>query len=337
MGVAASSIASKVDLLFWFMLALSVLISGIIAVALVWFSIKYRRRSEDEVPVQTEGALKLEITWTVIPLILSIIVFLWAAVLYVQMSRPEPNALEIFVVGRQWMWKAQQPGGQWENNELHVPINQPVKLNMVSQDVIHNFAVPAFRLRQDVLPGRYTILPFTATRPGVYNIFCSEYCGAFHAGMVGRVTAMEPRDYQEWLQGGTTMESPAASGQRLFQNLGCSTCHQDDNDGRAPSLVGLYGQQEELADGSTVTVDDAYIRESILFPQRKIVAGYEGIMPTYQGQVDESQLLQLIAYIRSLGGAEQSAPGGNSSFPSTDATPGLEPNPGPGGGSQDEP
>ncbi len=322
------------------MTMLSVLISAGIAIALVTFAIKYRRRSPDEVPVQIEGALRLELTWTFIPLILSIITFVWAAILFVQMSRPEDDALEIFVQGRQWMWKAQHPTGQWENNELHVPVNQPVKLSMTSIDVIHNFAVPAFRVRQDVLPGRYTTLPFTATRPGVYNIFCSEFCGAFHSGMVGRVTVMEPREYQAWLSGATQMESPAATGQRLAQNLGCTTCHRDDNRRRAPSWVGLYGTQETLDTGETVTVDDEYIRESILYPQRKIVAGYArpSIMPTYQGQLDETQLAQIIAYIRSLGGMNQQQPGGDSSVPSTDATPGLEPNSGaPGGGAQDEP
>ncbi len=334
MGPQASTIAPQIDALFWFLLIGSVIISGIIAVALLVFSIRYRRRSPDEVPVQTEGALKLELTWTFLPLFLSVIVFLWGAILYVRMSRPEPGALEIFVQGRQWMWKAQQPNGQWENNELHVPINQPVTLNMTSIDVIHDFYIPAFRTKQDVLPGRYTTLAFTATKPGVYNLFCAEYCGAFHSGMIGTVTVMEPREYEQWLAGPTNQESPAASGQRLFQDLGCSTCHQEDEGGRGPNLIGLYGQQEQLADGSTIQVDDTYIRESILFPQRKIVAGYEGIMPTYQGQVDETQLLQLIAYIRSLGGSQERQPGGSNAIPSTDATPSVPQSDPDGGGGQ---
>jgi cytochrome c oxidase subunit 2 len=338
-GPQASSIAGAYDTLFWFLLIGCTVIAGIVTIALITFAIRYRRRSEDEVPVQTEGALKLELAWTFVPLVLAIGVFLWSAVLYVRMSRPEDATrdLEIFVTGRQWMWKAQQPTGQWENNELHVPINRPVTLNMTSIDVIHSFGVPAFRLRQDVVPGRYTTLSFTATQPGVYPIYCSEYCGAFHSGMVGRVTAMEPRAYEAWLAGPTTMESPAAAGQRLAQNLGCITCHQDDNRGQGPSWVGLFGTQEELSDGSTVTVDEAYIRESILFPSRKLVAGHEDRMPTYQGQVDETQLLQLIAYIKSLGGVDQQQPGGSQEIPSTDATPGLEPNPGIGTGAQDEP
>jgi cytochrome c oxidase subunit 2 len=340
LGVGASSVAGRVDALFWWLTGLSALIAAGVAIALVTFAIKYRRRSPDEVPVQIEGALRLELTWTLIPLVLSIITFLWAAILYMQMSRPAENALEIFVQGRQWMWKAQHPTGQWENNELHVPINRPIKLSMTSLDVIHNFGVPAFRVRQDVLPGRYTVLPFTATKPGVYNIFCSEYCGAFHSGMVGRLTAMEPRDYELWLSGATTMESPAAAGQRLAQNLGCTTCHREDSRQQAPSWVGLYGSTVTLDTGQKVTADDEYIRESILYPQRQIVAGYRrpSIMPTFQGQVNETQLMQIIAYIRSLGGANQQQPGGSTTLPTTDATPGLEPNSGaPGGGSQDEP
>lgn len=331
MGEQASSVAGGVDALFWFLTLGSVIITGGIALALLTFSIRYRRRSEDEVPVQTEGALKLELTWTFIPLILSVFIFLWAALLFVRMSRPDPNAMEIYVTGRQWMWKAQQPSGQWENNELHVPVGQPVRLNMTSIDVIHDFYIPAFRQKQDVLPGRYTTLSFTATKAGTYNLFCAEYCGTQHSRMVGSVTAMEPKDYQAWLQGENNAESPAARGLRHFESYGCDTCHRQDNGGIGPSLVGLYGQQEQLADGRTVTVDDSYIRESILNPQKQVVQGYgpPSRMPTYAGRVNETELIDLIAYIRSLGGQQQEqGSDGQDSLPGAGAeeTPGTGPN-----------
>lgn len=309
LGEQASSIAWDYDLLFWVLTAVCVLASVLIILALVTFAIRFRRRSPDEVPVQIEGALRLELTWTIVPLLFFLFIFFWGTFLSVNMTRAREGSLEMFITGRQWMWKGQQPTGQWENNELHVPVNVPVKLNMTSIDVLHNFAIPAFRLRQDTVPGRYTTLSFTATKEGVYNVFCSEYCGAFHSGMIGKVIAMEPSEYEAWLSGGANTESPAATGQRLFQSLGCSTCHRDDAQGRGPSLAGIYGAQVQLADGGAVTVDDAYIRESILYPQRQIVAGYEGIMPTYQGRVSEEQLLALIAYIRSLGEDQQQQQG----------------------------
>ena len=326
MGEQASSIAGKIDALFWFLTLGSAVITGGIALALLIFSIRYRRRSEDEVPVQTEGALKLELTWTFVPLVLSIPIFFWGALLFVQMSRPDPNAMEIYVTGRQWMWKAQQPSGQWENNELHVPVGQPVTLNLTSIDVIHDFSVPAFRTKQDAVPGRYTTLSFTATKAGTYNLFCAEYCGTGHSRMIGSVTAMEPKDYETWLQGSNNSVSPAARGLAHFESYGCDTCHRADNGGIGPSLAGLYGQQEEIADGRTVTVDDTYIRESILNPQKDIVQGYgpPSRMPTFAGRVNETELIDLIAYIRSLGSEGQG--GGSNSLPGTDATPGTGPN-----------
>lgn len=315
MGPQASSIAGEMDLLFWILIALTVFFSGLVAVALTYFGVKYRRRTPDEVPVQIEGSIKLELTWTLIPLVLALGVFVWGALLYVKMSRPPADAMEIYVVGRQWMWKAQQPSGQWENNELHVPVGRPVKLTMTSQDVLHDFAVPAFRVKQDILPGRYTQLWFTATKPGEYPLFCSEYCGVEHSKMTGKVFAMSEVDYQAWLGGQTTGESPAAAGQRLFSNLGCVTCHRSDSLAKAPYLGGLYGSQVRLQNGQTVTADEEYIRESILNSQAQVVQGFQPIMPIFQGQVNEEQLLQLVAYVKSLSGQQ---PGGG-------AKPGTQP------------
>ena len=305
MGPQASSIAFQVDLLFWTITGLALFFFTIVAIGITYFAIRYRRRQPDEIPPQIEGAIRLELAWTFIPLVLALGVAAWAAVLFIRMSRPPEDAMEIYVVGRQWMWKAQHPTGQWENNELHVPVGRPVKLLMTSQDVIHNFAVPQFRNRQDVLPGRYTQMWFTATKPGEYNIFCSEYCGAEHSRMTGTVYAMSEEDYQAWLAGETAGESPAAAGQRLFASLGCASCHRMGGQGRAPSLAGLFGAQEEIQGGGTVTVDEDYIRESILNPKAKIAAGYEDIMPSFAGTVSDEQIIQLIAYIQSIGGEQQ--------------------------------
>lgn len=309
MPTSASTIAGEHDLLFWFITALTVLFTTIVAIGLVYNAIKYRRRSPDEIPVQIEGSLRLELTWTLIPLVLALITFAWGALVYIRMSRIPEDGMQVYVVGRQWMWKAQQPTGQWENNELHVPVGRPVTLTMTSQDVIHDFWVPEFRVKQDVLPGRYSQLSFTATKPGTYNIFCSEYCGKDHSRMIGKVYAQSEAEYQTWLAGGITGETPAAAGLRLFNGLGCANCHAEDPQARAPNLAGLYGRTEQLEGGQTVTVDDTYIRESILNPQAKIVASYNPIMPTFAGQLSEEQILNLIAYIQSLSNTE-TGPGG---------------------------
>jgi cytochrome c oxidase subunit 2 len=208
--------------------------------------------------------------------------------------------MEIYVVGKQWMWKVQHTDGQREINELHVPVGRPVKLIMGSEDVIHSYYIPDFRVKADVIPGRYNTLWFTATKAGRYRLFCAEYCGTKHSGMIGWVIAMEPADYQAWLAGGRAEDSPVASGAKLFQDLACDTCHKTDSQGRGPMLTNLFGKQVELQGGGTVTVDEAYIRESIVNPQAKVVAGFQPIMPTFQGLVSEEQLLHLIAYVRSL-------------------------------------
>jgi cytochrome c oxidase subunit 2 len=235
----------------------------------------------------------------------------WGAKVFFELYRPPVGAMEIYVVGKQWMWKVQHMDGQREINELHVPVGRPVKLIMGSEDVLHSYYIPAFRVKADVIPGRYNVLWFTATKPGTYHLFCAEYCGTKHSGMIGSVIAMEPQDFQAWLSGGRASDSPVAAGQKLFTDLACVTCHQSDTQGRGPMLANVFGKQVELQDGRTVLADEAYIRESIVNPQAKIVAGFQPIMPTFQGLVTEEQLLQLISYVKSLsqqGQAPASAP-----------------------------
>jgi len=225
----------------------------------------------------------------------------WGASVYFALYRPPQNALEIYVVAKQWMWKFQHVDGQREINELHVPVNQKVKLIMATEDVIHSFYVPAFRVKADVVPGRYTTAWFEGTKPGRYHLFCAEYCGTNHSAMGGWVEVMEPAEYQSWMSGGTAEMSFVALGQKVFQDLACNTCHRSDATGRGPVLEGLFGKTVTLEGGGSVKADEAYIRESILNPKAKVVAGFESIMPTFQGLVSEEQLLQLIAYIRSIG------------------------------------
>jgi cytochrome c oxidase subunit 2 len=213
--------------------------------------------------------------------------------------------MEIFVVGKQWMWHLQHPEGPREINELHVPMGVPVKLTMTSEDVIHDFYVPAFRVKKDVVPGRYTSLWFQATKTGIYHLFCAQYCGADHAEMIGWVYVMAPADYAAWLSGGARNESMSQAGERLFNQLGCVTCHVADGTGRGPSLVGLYGKQEKLRSGEVRVVDEALIRQAIVNPNSIILPNYPPIMPTFQGQINEEQVLQLIAYVKSLGPEER--------------------------------
>jgi cytochrome c oxidase subunit 2 len=304
----ASTIAGRVDALYTFLVAVSAFFAGLIFLLLAYFAIKYRRRSDDEQPHPVFGSLPLELGWIVIPFILVMVMFFWGAGLFFTMASPPDDALEIFVVGKQWMWKFQHPEGPREINELHVPVGRPVKLTMTSQDVIHSFYVPAFRVKMDVVPGRYTTAWFEASKTGSFHLFCAEYCGAAHAGMIGRVVVMTPTEYARWLQLGTVDETPAAAGARLFQSLGCSGCHAPNAAVRAPLLAGIYGRPVPLAAGDFVIADEAYIRNSILRPQQHIVAGYDPVMPSYQGRVSEEEILQLIAYIKSRG-AEASGRG----------------------------
>jgi cytochrome c oxidase subunit II len=304
----ASAQAAQVDAIYFFMVAVTAFFSLLIAVLVVVFAVKFRRKNDDEVGVAIHGSLALELLWTFIPLGIAMVMFAWGAKVFFDLYRPPAGAMEIFVVGKQWMWKVQHADGQREINELHVPIGRPVKLVMGSEDVIHSYYIPAFRVKADVIPGRYNSMWFTATRPGRYRLFCAEYCGTKHSGMVGWITAMEPADYQAWLAGGPATASPVAAGQKLFSDLACDTCHLQGPAARGPALEGLFGKTVELQGGGTAAFDEAFIRESIVNPQAKVAAGYPPIMPTFQGLVTEEQLLQLIAYVRSLG-QQAAAPG----------------------------
>jgi cytochrome c oxidase subunit II len=297
----ASAQAMQVDAIYFFMIAVTAFFSLLIGALVVVFAVKFRRKNDDEVGVAIHGSLALELLWTFIPLSIAMVMFAWGAKVFFDMYRPPAGAMEVFIVGKQWMWKAQHADGQREINELHVPIGRPVKLVMGSEDVIHSYYIPAFRVKADVIPGRYNSLWFTATKPGRYHLFCAEYCGTKHSGMIGWITAMEPTDFQAWLAGGPATASPVAAGEKLFQDLACNTCHQQGPEGRGPVLAGIFGKTIELQGGGTATVDEAYVRESIVNPQAKVVAGFQPIMPTFQGLVTEEQLLQLIAYVRSLG------------------------------------
>jgi len=249
----------------------------------------------------------LEVTWTVIPLGIVLLTFLWGSRLYVSMARVPPGAMEVYVVGKRWMWKVQHMTGQREINELHVPVGVPVKLSLTSEDVIHSFYVPAFRMKKDAVPGRYNTAWFKATRPGTYHLFCAEYCGTKHSQMIGSVTVMDPARFQAWLTGGAPGVSLASAGEKLFGDLACVTCHRTDSEARGPRLDGLFGRPVRLAGGETVTADEDYVRESIMNPAGRVVQGYQPIMPTYQGLVSEEGLMQLVAYIRTLAPADRSA------------------------------
>jgi cytochrome c oxidase subunit 2 len=317
--VQASTFAPDVDNLTMFLVAVSIFFTVLIFAAIFIFAIKYRRRSEQELPGITHTGLALEIVWSVIPFGLTMVMFTWGASILFKMSRPPENTKQIYVVGKQWMWKVQHMEGRREINELHVPVGRPIKLTMTSEDVIHSFYMPAFRVKLDVVPGRYGELWFEPTKTGKFHLFCAEYCGTKHSGMIGWIHVMEPQEYQAWLSGGGE-GSLAQSGQKLFEDLACTNCHKSDNTGRCPNLTELFGKKVQLADGRTVTVDEAYIRESILTPGAKVVAGYQPIMPTFQGLVTEENVLQLIEYIKSIGpkpaaGAAPETPGFAGSAP----------------------
>jgi len=299
--VQASNFAPDVDNLLYYLLAVSVFFTVLIFGAIFVFAIRYRRRSETELPRAGHTGLALEIVWSVIPFGLTMIMFGWGAKLFFSESRPPDNAMQIYVVGKQWMWKMQHMEGQREINELHVPVGRPVRLTMTSEDVIHSFYVPAFRTKEDVVPGRYSTTWWTPTKPGKYHLFCAEYCGTNHSRMIGWIYVMPPQDYQAWLNGGRAFGSLSDNGEKLFQDLACGNCHKADGSGRCPSLVGLFGREVQLADGRVIKADEGYIRESILQPNAKIVAGFQPVMPTFQGLVTEEGVLELVEYIKSLG------------------------------------
>jgi len=301
----ASTLAGSVDHLYFFLLGLTAFFSTLIFLVIVYFAIKYRRRSDADRPAEIHGSTALEIVWTAIPLVIVMFIFGWGVRIFYLRSRAPADAMNVYVVGKQWMWKIQHPEGRSEINELHVPLGVPVKLLMTSEDVIHDFSIPAFRIKQDVLPGRYTTEWFEATRTGDFHLFCAQYCGTLHSGMVGRVVVMEPAEFQAWLAEAPQAPSMTAEGRRLFTRLNCATCHSDPR--KAPALAGRFGSTVTLADGRRAVVDAEYLRESILWPRAKTVAGFPPVMPAYQGQLNESQVLDLVAYIESLrlgGGAK---------------------------------
>jgi cytochrome c oxidase subunit 2 len=296
----ASSVAGEVDALFLFILGVTGLFALGIWIALLFFAVRYRRRSADDRPAEIHGSLALELAWTIVPFLLMAAMFVWGAKVFFHLNRPPDDAMTVSVVGKRWMWKLQHPTGQREINELHVPVGRAVKLVITSEDAIHSFFVPAFRIKKDAVPGRYNTAWFRATKTGSFHLLCAEYCGTEHSRMIGRIVVMEPEEYQVWLAGGPAPESPVVAGEKLFTELNCVTCHRPDSAGRGPVLNGIFGRKVALATGEQVTADEAYVRESILSPAARVVAGYQPVMPTYLGQVSEEQLIALIAYIESL-------------------------------------
>lgn len=296
----ASKVAQQTDYLYWGLLCFSATVVLIVFVPMIYFLFKYRRgKKADRRPVKLPE-MKIEITWTVIPTILFVGLFAWGANIYWTIERPPRDAMDINVVGKQWMWKIQHPEGNREIDELHVPIDRVVKLTLASQDVIHSFFLPEFRVKQDVVPGRYTYLWFKADRLGTFHLFCSEYCGTYHAAMRGSVIVMTQAAYQHWLMKGNPGSTLAQDGEKLFREYGCSGCHVNSTTIHAPPLDGVYGRPVPLADGDIVTADEGYIRDSILLPAKQIVAGYTNDMPSFQGRLSEDDLLALIAYIKNI-------------------------------------
>jgi cytochrome c oxidase subunit 2 len=321
---SASTVSSKVDALYFYLSGVTLFFTLLISGTIIFFVIKYRRRSPFEIPRPIAGSHKLETMWSVIPFIIAMSMFAWGAQIYFENSRPPKNANEIYVVGKQWMWKIQHSTGQREINELHVPVGRKIKLIMTAEDTIHDFFIPAFRIKADVLPGKYTTQWFEATKAGTYHLFCAEYCGMNHSGMIGSVIVMQPSEFDNWLSGNAGQQSPAVAGQQLYQSLGCVTCHGASGEGgRGPALVGLFGRKVDLTNGQSLTADESYVRESIENPQAKIVAGFGPIMPTFQGQVTPEQLIQLMSFIKSL--QVTGAPAATAPSPKPASSPALVP------------
>jgi cytochrome c oxidase subunit II len=296
----ASTMAGPVDLLAGFIISLCVFFSTLTAILLIYFAIRYRRRSEDDLPPHIHGSTRLEAGVMVFMFSMTLIMFFWSVNLFINMARPPDDAVVVYVVGKQWMWKLQHPDGQREINELHVPVGKPVRLIMTSEDVIHDFYVPAFRVKQDVLPNRYTYMWFEARQEGTFHLFCEEYCGTQHARMVGAVHVMKPEDYDRWLSENADL-SMSLRGRQLFLKHQCIACHTGSTTQRGPSLEELYMSTVTLTDGRRITADDSYIAESIRLPKAKIVAGFQPIMPTFGPDVmDEQELQQLVDFIKNL-------------------------------------
>jgi cytochrome c oxidase subunit 2 len=295
----ASTIAPQMDALYFFMVLISLIGLTVVILLVVGFSIMYSKKRHP-VAVQIEGSTLLEATWTIIPLGLFLIMFVWGALIYFRVYTPPANAMNIYVVGKQWMWKAEHPGGQHEINALHIPTGQPIQLTLISQDVFHSFSIPAFRVKREAIPGRYTSVWFQATTPGTYHLFCTQYCGTEHSHMVGDIVVLTPDDYKKWLAESTSGASLAQNGERLFSSLSCNACHNGRADSRGPSLAGLYGSKVMMNNGQSVLADEAYLRATILNPSEHIPQGYNPIMPTYQGQISEDGVISLVEYIKNL-------------------------------------
>jgi cytochrome c oxidase subunit 2 len=294
----ASAAALEFDLLYFFLTGVSAFFTVLVAFLVVFFTLKYRRRHPDEVGADIHGSLALELTWTIIPLLLSMVMFGWGASLFYRMSVPPSDSMDLYVVGKQWMWKVQHPEGVREINEMHVPINRNVRITLGSEDVIHDYGIPAFRVKMDAVPGKLTTMWFRATVPGTYHVYCDQYCGTGHSAMMGKVIAMEPQEYEAWLSGGGTIVAGGPDGEQLFKDLACVTCHKPEPPSIGPSLVNVAGRTTKLADGREVVADDNYLRESIMNSQAKVVAGFPPVMPVFQGQITEEQVMALIAYIK---------------------------------------
>ena len=320
---SASTFSWMVDALYFYLILISVAFTIPIVAAIFFFIVRYREKEKYATPEEMHGSIVLETVWSIIPFIISMTIFLGGAIVYYEQYRVPDDAMEVYVVGKQWMWKIQHGTGQREINELHVPVGRKIKLTMTTEDVLHDFSVPAFRTKADVVPGRYTYLWFEATKPGKYHLYCAEYCGLNHSGMGGWVYVMEQQDFDNWLAGNETGQTPVQMGQDLFQNkLGCASCHAGGADQRGAKLEGIYNKEVKLVGGQSVVADDAYIRNSILNPSAQIVEGYQPIMPTFKGQVTEEQLVALVAYIKSLSGVTGgTTPGATTGTPSTTAAP----------------
>jgi cytochrome c oxidase subunit 2 len=295
----ASRIAPQMDALYFFMVLVSLIGLTVVVLLVTSFSILYNKKRHP-VAVQVEGSTLLEATWTIIPLGLFLVMFVWGALIYFRVFTPPANAMNIYVVGKQWMWKAEHPGGQHEINSLHVPVNRAVQLTLISQDVFHSFSIPAFRVKREAIPGRYTTVWFEPTVVGTYRLFCTQYCGTAHSQMIGDVVVLSEEDYKKWLSDSTSGSSLAQNGERLFASLSCAACHNARPDARGPSLANVYGSKLTLANGQPVTADDAYLREAILNPSQHVTQGYAPIMPTYQGQISEEGVIALVEYIKNL-------------------------------------
>ncbi len=321
----ASSFAAEVDAIYYLLWALTIFFSLGVMATLVLLAYRYRRGSQVNRSKPVHSDLRIELVWSIVPLLIGLAVFAWSASLYARTRIPPEDAMEIFVIGKRWMWQVQHANGVRENATLHVPVGRNIKLTLISQDVIHSFFVPAFRVKHDVVPGTYTYLWFRPTKVGKYRLFCSQYCGTQHSQMDGWVYVMEPEEFEAWLANegeapAKRTQTLAEEGKRIFDRMACASCHAPSGAQEGPpsqrggSLHGLYGSLVKLKDGRRVRADDKYLRESILRPNAKIVEGYWPIMPSYEGQLSEMQVLQLIAYLKTLGPA-QAADAANSANP----------------------